>query len=219
LDAVTQKKETRPRVRLLPEERRRQLVDVALRLFAENGYDATTTRQIAEAAGVAEGLIFRYFRSKQEILLAVLRRQHPVETLYQARAELEPLPVREALTQLYLLVLEHLLRGRELNKVLFSVVAQLPAAHRQLKEDAREGSRFLSDFLRVRIARGELRPFDTQAAAHFFWGAGYSFFMSHRDHPEEVMRPLLRRFAVEATDIILRGILPEEAAGGSEPGL
>ena len=46
LDAVTQKKETRPRVRLLPEERRRQLVDVALRLFAENGYDATTTRRL-----------------------------------------------------------------------------------------------------------------------------------------------------------------------------
>lgn len=69
----------------------------------------------------------------------------------------------------------------------------------------------------MRVARGELRPFDTQAAAHLFWGAGYSFFMSHRDDPAEVMRPLLHRFAVEATDVILRGILPEDAAGESAP--
>ncbi|WP_309647349.1 helix-turn-helix domain-containing protein [Nocardioides sp.] len=63
-----------PRARpLAPDERRSELTDVTLRLLRVHGR-AVTTRQIAEAAGVAEGTIFRVFDSKDELVDAALAR-------------------------------------------------------------------------------------------------------------------------------------------------
>ena len=53
-------------------ERRQHLIDVALRLFATRGFKGTTTQSIAAAAGVSEGVIFRHFRSKEELYDAIL---------------------------------------------------------------------------------------------------------------------------------------------------
>jgi AcrR family transcriptional regulator len=56
--------------------RREQLLDTALELFCEHGFAATSTRRIAEAAGVTEGLVFHYFKSKEALLLELASRQH-----------------------------------------------------------------------------------------------------------------------------------------------
>jgi len=53
-------------------ERRRQLLETALDLFARRGFSGTTTKEIASAAGVTEAVIFRHFPSKQALYLAVL---------------------------------------------------------------------------------------------------------------------------------------------------
>lgn len=53
-------------------DRRTQIVTVARQLFAERGYDATTTRGIAHAAGVSDGLVYQYFATKRDLLLATL---------------------------------------------------------------------------------------------------------------------------------------------------
>ena len=50
------------------EARRQQIVDAALELFAQQGYSATTTKSIAQAVGVTEGLIFHYFPTKGDLL-------------------------------------------------------------------------------------------------------------------------------------------------------
>ncbi len=63
-----------PRARpLSPDERRSELTDVTLRLLRVHGR-AVTTRQIAQAASVAEGTIFRVFDSKDELVDAALAR-------------------------------------------------------------------------------------------------------------------------------------------------
>lgn len=59
--------------RLKAPQRREQLIEVATRLFAKSGYDATTTSAIAEAAGVTEPILYRHFDSKQELFVAIVR--------------------------------------------------------------------------------------------------------------------------------------------------
>ncbi|HET6875868.1 MAG TPA: helix-turn-helix domain-containing protein [Acidimicrobiales bacterium] len=63
---------TRPRARALPpDQRRTAIVESTLPLILEHGHNVTT-RQIADAAGIAEGTIFRVFADKDELVLAVI---------------------------------------------------------------------------------------------------------------------------------------------------
>ncbi len=59
--------------RLKAPERREQLMEVASKLFAKMGYEATTTASIAEAAGVTEPILYRHFKSKQEMFVAIVK--------------------------------------------------------------------------------------------------------------------------------------------------
>ena len=55
------------------EERRRQILDAAVRAFAKRGYHACRVSDIAEEAGVAYGLVYHYFESKDAVLEAIFR--------------------------------------------------------------------------------------------------------------------------------------------------
>ena len=61
-----------PAARLPAARRRRQLLDVALELFAAHGYHATSMNDIAEAAGVTKPVLYQHFRSKRELYLELL---------------------------------------------------------------------------------------------------------------------------------------------------
>lgn len=50
------------------------MVEVALRLFALKGYEATSIRAIAQEAGISLGLLYNYFKSKDELLEEIFRR-------------------------------------------------------------------------------------------------------------------------------------------------
>ncbi|HYR28611.1 MAG TPA: TetR family transcriptional regulator, partial [Thermoanaerobaculia bacterium] len=52
------------------EETRAKILDTALRLFRERGFDRTTMRDVASEAGVATGAAYYYFRSKEELVMA-----------------------------------------------------------------------------------------------------------------------------------------------------
>ena len=54
---------------------RGRIVTAALSLFQSKGFDATTTRQIARKAGIAEGTVFNYFRTKEDIALDFFERE------------------------------------------------------------------------------------------------------------------------------------------------
>jgi AcrR family transcriptional regulator len=51
-----------------PADKRRQILDAAVRVFARQGFHATRVSDIADEAGVAYGLVYHYFRSKDEVL-------------------------------------------------------------------------------------------------------------------------------------------------------
>jgi AcrR family transcriptional regulator len=53
-------------------EKQQKIVETAIQMFADKGYASTSTAEIAKAAGVAEGTIFRHFGSKENLLLSVI---------------------------------------------------------------------------------------------------------------------------------------------------
>lgn len=58
--------------RMAGDERRQQILRVAVRVFSEKGFRGTTTKEIAAAAGVSEAIIFRHFANKDELYSAIL---------------------------------------------------------------------------------------------------------------------------------------------------
>src|SRR5688572_10855583 len=66
---IQQRKRGRPRV----DDKRRRLLDAALRVFAERGYHGTAVPLVAEAARVGTGTVYRYFASKEQLVNEVFR--------------------------------------------------------------------------------------------------------------------------------------------------
>jgi len=58
--------------RMAGEQRRSQIVRVAMRVFSRRGFRGTTTKEIAQAAGVSEAMVFRHFATKEELYSAIL---------------------------------------------------------------------------------------------------------------------------------------------------
>ncbi len=55
------------------EESKRKIIDAALKLFAERGYDNTSVRMLANEAEISQGLLYNYFEGKQGLLIAIMR--------------------------------------------------------------------------------------------------------------------------------------------------
>src|SRR5713101_3013811 len=86
---VTMATRTRRAAALPPDERRSMIVAVTLPLLLAHG-ERVTSRQIAEAAGIAEGTIFRAFADKDEVIAAVLEAALDQEPLETALANIDP---------------------------------------------------------------------------------------------------------------------------------
>lgn len=111
---------TAPRMRKA--ERQRQLLACAKQLFVTNGYQATTTEKIAQAAGVSEPVLYRHFESKKALFLEVLRQVREA-TLERWRAETatltDPLAKLHAIADIYLgSTREHALEFRIMHRTL-----------------------------------------------------------------------------------------------------
>ena len=79
---------------------RRALIEQSARLFREKGYGNTTVRDIAAATGVHAGSWFYYFKTKQDILQAVIEHGLTVALADIEAIDIEDLPPREAMRQL-----------------------------------------------------------------------------------------------------------------------
>ena len=62
-----------PRYRRRKEDRPQEITDAAFAAFAENGYSATRVEDVAKRAGVSKGLLYLYFKTKEELFKAVVR--------------------------------------------------------------------------------------------------------------------------------------------------
>jgi AcrR family transcriptional regulator len=83
---------------LPPEERRRSIVDAAIPLLMEHG-ELVATRQVADAAGIAEGTLFRVFPDKDSLIEAVIERVIDPAPLEEALGAIDPdRPLAEVVT-------------------------------------------------------------------------------------------------------------------------
>ncbi|WP_040791838.1 TetR/AcrR family transcriptional regulator [Nocardia paucivorans] len=71
---TTRPEETAKRIRLSPEERRAQLIELGLEMLGDRAIEDISISEIANRAGISRGLLFHYFPTKQDYQLAVLRR-------------------------------------------------------------------------------------------------------------------------------------------------
>jgi AcrR family transcriptional regulator len=172
------------------EARREQILKTALGLFAAQGFDATSTRQIANEAGIAEGLIFHYFPTKASLLTAIL--EDRLEGRRAFRSKLRPLledgsskPAPEVLRAVASGWLATLRRDEEIVVVLFTTAQTNPEVREAWQGLIREGTELLTDYLAARVDAGELRkdlPLET--AATMFVSSLMLFFLARRDLPD-----------------------------------
>jgi AcrR family transcriptional regulator len=97
--------------------RERALIRAATKLFADHGYDATATREIAGYAGCSEGLIHRYFKGKEGLLLAVMS-SHTSHRMLELAEDLPPANrLEEEIRQLVSWEVDHMWQDRNFLRV------------------------------------------------------------------------------------------------------
>jgi TetR/AcrR family fatty acid metabolism transcriptional regulator len=153
------------------EYKRRLILDAAVRVFASKGYHASRVGDIAEEAGVAHGLLYHYFRSKEELLATISR-----ETWRDVRDAVRSVEesdesARERLAGIAKILLRAWRRDPNLVRVLVREVTR--SSHLQTRIEEIEGA--FAGLERI-IARGqkegEFRPdVDPRMVSYVFYGA------------------------------------------------
>ena len=80
------------------EKTKEKILAAALELFRENGLDGTTTKQISQKAGIAEGTLFNYFKTKEDLALFFFQKEtHDLVEWFGKEARLQRMPLPEKL--------------------------------------------------------------------------------------------------------------------------
>ena len=192
------------------EQRRQTLIDVANAVFAEHGFDAATTREIAERAGCSEGLIHRYFNGKRGLLLAILESKatHVADDFDAVLADRPT--VEEEIEQLLLWHLDVFWERRDFMRVAVSQAAIDPEIGRTISAGINTNRvKLIVEKLRRHQEAGRIRAgVDLEAIAHSIAGLGFSIGFVYQVCFGEGPA-LLRRIMLGAAVAISRGIVPD----------
>lgn len=153
------------------EEKRRQILAAAVRVFARDGYHTCRVGDIAEEAGVAHGLLYHYFASKEEVLATVFR-ENWGELLARFRAvEEADEPVPDKLRGIVKILLRTWRNDPALVTVMVREVARSPHLAGQVDE-VQEGFQILERVIAAGQADGSFRDdVDARLASWVVYGA------------------------------------------------
>ena len=147
------------------------ILDAAVRVFARKGYHTCRVGDIAEEAGVAYGLVYHYFTSKEEVLETIFR--DTWTELLEAVRQVEELAERaqEQLRQVAAILLRAWRRDPDLVRVLVREVARSPELQRRVGE-IEQAFAAIERIIAGGQERGELRrDVDPRLASWIFYGA------------------------------------------------
>ena len=202
-------------------DRRQLILEAALDIFAEQGFEGATTKEIAARAGVTHGLIYFYFPSKEDLFQAAF--EHTLTGALDGLADAaapeadgDPAVVIENALARALNLLSSP-RASSLARLMLRMVANGDRKEGPLRECKSSMIRAIGEFsdtlvnyLDDQIARGRLRPVDTRAVVRLLIGglvAG-SRVESREASDDETRAAHARALARTYTDLLLRGLLP-----------
>lgn len=152
------------------ERQRKIIMDAAAELFAQKGYEATTTKDIADSVDIGESTLYGYFSSKKEVLQAILSQQaEMVDALLVHLTELEQ---PQSFVTLVDLLMEKILTRTVYNRVLIAeawtddeilqsyVIARWHPVMQTLQH-----------FISMKIAKGIFRPIEPGMGARMIMGS------------------------------------------------
>jgi AcrR family transcriptional regulator len=185
-----------------------KILKAALHLFAQRGYSGTTTRDLAQSAGVAEGTLFRHFENKKAILVAVAT-QGWVEILTDLLTELSEMASYKAIGQVMQRRMLNLRKNSDLMRVCFMEAQFHPELREQIQTEVIGKMIDVAEaFFQTAMDRGIYRPMNPRMVARVFLGmftvAGFS---QETLGDEAGSASSMRELAECLTDIFLNGVL------------
>ena len=194
-------------------ETQARILKAAERLFARRGFDGTTTRDLAQAAGVAEGTLFRHFENKKAILVAVAT-QGWIEILTDLLTELSEMGSYKAIAQVMRKRMLNLHNNADLLRVCFMEAQFHPDLRDRIQSEVITKMTDVAEaFFQTAMDQGIYRQMNAHVVAQVFLGmftiAGFSrtTVMAENASPE-----VMREMAEGIADIFLNGVLPQGAA-------
>lgn len=180
----------KPTVVARSEERRDEILAGALAVFSEKGFEGASVKEIAMRAGVAPGLLYHYFDSKEDLLFATLERYAFVPELCCAAEATPTEPIERGLERALLAIYHVFKRNEKLMRVFLSEAVLNGAVNKRWADVLRHGSEHLGAMLQEYVKRGELRPHDTNVVARLLLHAAASF--SLWNLPESAVTEVVR---------------------------
>lgn len=159
--------------RVPAEDRREQILNVAMSLFARHGFEGTTTRQIAEQARVNEAIIFRHFPSKEDLYWAIIRRR----CCHEGRNRMieERIAAGGSDLEIFSSIAEQMLARTRADEnitrlLLFTALERHQLSQQFFQTYVAQQYHSLAAYIRRRVAQGAFRDVDPMLAARGFLG-------------------------------------------------
>ncbi len=175
-------------------ERRTQILEVALKLFAEKGVEGTTIKQIAERADISAGLLYHYFKGKSDLLKEVI--DHRGLQLPQLE-EMHDRSVEDVLPLFVQGICDDLRENIEVIWIFFREHRTSTDVAQEIDYKRQRCSLSLSEYLHARQRAGELGDFVPEAAARYLMGALFSLHLTETPSDD---------FVNAMVDIFIKGI-------------
>jgi TetR/AcrR family transcriptional regulator len=159
--------------RISAEDRRQQILDVAMSLFARQGFEGTTTRQIARVARVNEAIIFRHFPTKEDLYWAIIERR--CQTGGRSRMIEERIRVGGSDREIFGSIAESMLTRSRTDQhitrlLLFTALERHELSSEFFRKNVAQQYERLAQYIRRRIDEGGFRQVDATLAARGFLG-------------------------------------------------
>jgi len=194
------------------EETQNRILKAAEKLFAKRGYGGTTTRDLAQAAGVAEGTLFRHFENKKAILIEVATRGW-MEILTDLLTELSEMGSYKAVAQVMRKRMLSLNANTDMLRVCFMEAQFHPELRDRIQADVIDKMTDVTEaFFQTAMDRGEYRKMNLRVVARIFLGMFTVSGFSQSTMADEANSPSdMKEMAETLADIFLNGVLSEQA--------